>query len=176
MKKLIFVTLGILFLSGCSSPKEESKGSTVETDSSTSTATQTKASTSTTASEESSTSAAASSVPASVSQSTAAASSPSTEPVAATTPAELRGTWKGNNGTTDLMFTITETEYIEGTTGTVYQITNFTKENNVYAMDWDLEAFKATYGADALGPGPQPFIYTYNEQNDTLNEMFHRVE
>lgn len=153
MKKFGLFLLTLALLSGCSNKKEESTTSSSTTEASTSEV----ASTSTTTLDslaESATNVSSSAVV--NDDSTVSTENNTGDTTQATTPAEIRGTWVGEDGEN---LVITETTITDG--NQTFEITKYQQSGDTYTLLWDVEKVK--------NPGnPQPFIYTYDQDADEL--------
>lgn len=151
MKKVGLFLLTLALLSGCSNKKEESTASSSTTEASTSEV----ASTTTLDSlAESATNTSSSAI--ANGDSTVSTENTTGAITQATTPAEIRGTWVGDDGE---KLVITETTITDG--NQTFEITKYQQSGDTYTLLWDVEKVK--------NPGnPQPFIYTYDQDADEL--------
>lgn len=75
-------------------------------------------------------------------------------------PLELVGLWKDAQGTGRLKI---DDHYLTILPeGKMYKITEVSQQGDAYVISWDLSDFIERYGQEAVGPGPQPFIYQVN--------------
>ncbi|MBP1043634.1 LPXTG cell wall anchor domain-containing protein [Vagococcus sp. BWB3-3] len=80
-------------------------------------------------------------------------------------PDEIKGNWVANFEGETLSLVLGDYQLI--TDGIEYVVTGYTAINNVYTIVWDQDAYIAKYG-DPVIWSPQPFMFTYKKDTDTL--------
>lgn len=94
-------------------------------------------------------------------------------------PAEMEGEWVYEDESGNLQkLTMRGTQLIiqDPNQGTLYYDGVATQGNSEEKLSadhpvmivWDTDLYVDRYGEDQLGPGPQPFMFSYDESNDTL--------
>jgi hypothetical protein len=99
---------------------------------------------------------------------TQTSSTSSSESQKSVVPSFMQGTWKSKADQGDVITYVITADTITASDKT-YKITGCDEQSgNSYVLTWNVDAFTAQYGADSLGPGPQPFVFVYNKANNTL--------